>query len=72
MDNWSLKGLKQKKIDYVDKSVDIPYFVYREECIDTLREKLIKDLHFWWFNNSEEVMEVEDLDKIIEKRFGNE
>lgn len=44
-DDWSLKGLKQKKIDYVDKSIDIPYYIYSATAIETLRQKLIEDFN---------------------------
>ena len=69
-DVWSLKGLKQKQIDYVDKSIDIPYYIYKKVAIDTLREKLIEDIQelrtdLFTGRNWKIVVE-----SIIKKRFG--
>lgn len=65
-DDWSLTGLKQKKIDYVDKSIDIPYEIYHAASIETLRQKLIED----FTDIGMPPMPKEIVEEIINKRFG--
>ena len=75
-DDWSLNELKQKTIAYVDKSIDIPYCVYREEAIETLRQKLIEDLQNEYKCSSMLTLPInlslESIERIINKRFGVE
>ena len=77
-DYWSLKGLKQKKIDYVDRSIDIPYEIYNATAIKTLREliihdiKTIQDEYDTWYKHASLDMIVDDIERAINKRFGYE
>lgn len=78
IEDWSLKGLKQKLINYIDKSIDIPYEIYTKDTIDTLREKIMRDIkdietkYDKWHEYPPPDMVIDDITKVINKRFGVE
>jgi hypothetical protein len=77
-DDWNLKGLKQKLVDYIDKSIDSPYEIYTKNTIDTLREKIMRDIkeieteYNKWHEYPSPDMIIDDITKAINKRFGVE
>lgn len=79
-DDWSLKGkkVKQEVADDGDGYIDVweeytdKGHHYKEDDIDTLREKLIKDIKNHYWNSVEKDRDIVILHciKIINKRFG--